>query len=315
MKAHLTLILAALLPIVVWAHGPGHIHRSTTETAVADPHAGHDHGQDHHGHDHSADAKSFEAPVLEADNRWWGASLTTGWESRHVHYGVDETGTYGAYTTELSVTMDNFIFGAWSGFGIGNDYQEWDFTAAYNIEAGPIFIIPGYNFRYTPGEAGHEGHDDHADEEHHEEEDHHEEHADHAEHGEEHNHEHGVYGNEVFLVLGTTAIPYVTPSATVITNLNNTPGTFMELRLDGDVPLGRLPVNLQPYALMGLNFGYNTKDAYGWNNFQFGVQANWQINRVISAFAGVNYSVAMDALREVDQGNVVWANVGVRFEY
>ena len=89
----------------------------------------------------------------------------------------------------------------------------------------------------------------------------------------------------------------------------------MELRLDGDVPLGRLPVSLQPYALMGLNFGYNTKDYYGWNNFQFGVQADWQINRVVSAFAGVNYSVAMTALREIDQGNVVWANVGVRFEY
>ena len=320
MKIFLTFVIATLLPVVVWAHGPGHIHRSTADTGAVASHA---------GHDHSADAKTFESPMLEADNRWWGASLTTGWESRHVHYGVDETGTYGAYTTELSVTMGNFILGAWSGFGIGNDYQEWDFTAAYNLEVGPFFIIPGYNFRYTPGAGGHdhsdhEGHDDHADEEHHEDEEHHADeehhedenhHEEHAEHDDHHNHEHGVYGNEVFLVLGTTAIPYVTPSAAVITNLNNTPGTLMELRLDGDVPLGRLPVSLQPYALMALNFGYNTKDYYGWNNFQFGIQADWQINRVVSAFAGVNYSVAMAALREIDQGNVVWANVGVRFEY
>ncbi len=311
MKIFLTFVIAILLPVVVWAHGPGHIHRSTADTGAVASHA---------GHDHSADAKTFASPMLEADNRWWGASLTTGWESRHVHYGVDETGTYGAYTTELSVTMGNFILGAWSGFGIGNDYQEWDFTAAYNIEVGPLFIIPGYNFRYTPGEGGHadsdhEGHGEHADEEHHEDENHGDEPEAHAEHDDDYTHEHGVYGNEVFLVFGTTAIPYVTPSAAVITNLNNTPGTFMELRLDGDVPLGRLPVSLQPYALMGLNFGYNTKDYYGWNNFQFGVQADWQINRVVSAFAGVNYSFAMPALREIDQGNVVWANVGVRFAY
>jgi hypothetical protein len=307
------LFVGILLPATLCAHGPGHIHRQTgVVSEEVDLHAGHDHA----GHDHSKSGKSFYEPVLEKDNRWWGASLTTGWESRHVHYGVDETGTYGAYTTELSVTMGNFIFGAWSGFGVGNDYQEWDFTAAYNIEVGPVFIIPGYNFRYTPGGAGHdhegheEEHDDHSEEGHddHAEHDEHESHDDHA------SHEHGIYGNEIFLVLGTTAIPYVTPSAAVITNLNNTPGTVMEFRLDGEVPIVE-SVSLQPYALMALNFGYNTKEYYGWNNFQFGIQANWQINRVVSAFAGVNYSVAMAAMREIDQGNVVWANVGVTFAY
>lgn len=309
----------------VWAHGPGHIHRQTAsgEESV-DLHADHDHGDhDHHEHVHSKSGKSFQEPVLEKDARWWSASLTTGWESRHVHYGVDETGTYGAYTTELSVTMGDFILGAWSGFGVGNDYQEWDFTAAYQVDLGPVFIIPGYNFRYTPGEAGHEhgDHEEHSDHEDHESEGHddhdheghahdHESHADH-DHAD---HEHGIYGNEVFLVLGTTAIPYVTPSMAVITNLNNTPGTFMEFRLDGDIPVIR-SISLQPYALLGLNFGYNTKAYYGWNHFQLGVQANWQINRVVSAFAGVNYSVAMEAMREIDQGNVVWANVGVTFAY
>jgi len=327
-KSFSAILLGVLVPATLWAHGPGHIHRQTDSmTADVDGHEGHDHsGHDHSGHDHSASGKSFEEPILEKDSRWWGASLTTGWESRHVHYGVDETGTYGAYTTELSVTMGNFIFGAWSGFGVGNDYQEWDFTAAYNVEIGPVFIIPGYNFRYTPGEAGHEheGEDEHEDHSDHEHEEHHSDHEDeghdeHAEHEHETHdahasHEHGVYGNEIFLVLGTTAIPYVTPSAAVITNLNNTPGTFMEFRLDGEVPIVE-SFRLQPYALLGLNFGYNTKEYYGWNNFQFGLAANWQVNRVVSVFAGVNYSVAMTAMNEIDQGNVVWANVGVTFAY
>jgi hypothetical protein len=57
---------------------------------------------------------------------------------------------------------------------------------------------------------------------------------------------------------------------------------------------------LQPYVLLGLNFGYNTRDYYGWNNFQFGLKATWKINRIVSVFGGVSYSVAMTALKEVD---------------
>jgi hypothetical protein len=231
-----------------------------------------------------------------------------------VHFGVDETGNYGAYTTELSVNIGNFILGAWSGFGTGNDFQEWDFTAAYNVEVGPVFLIPGYNLRYTPnGDDAHgeEDHEDHGDEEHHEED-----HADeHDSHDSQHaGHSHKTIGNEVFFVLGTTAIPYVTPNAVFIWDLNRNPGGFLEFRLDGEIPVVR-NFSLEPYALLGLNFGYNTDEYYGWNNFQFGIQANWQLSRVVTAFAGVNYSVAMTALQRMDQENVVWANVGVTFSY
>ena len=64
-----------------------------------------------------------------------------------------------------------------------------------------------------------------------------------------------------------------------------------------------------------MNLGYNTRTYYGWNNFQFGVEGNWQINKIISVFAGINYSVAMTALQDIDQGNEVWANVGLSFTY
>jgi hypothetical protein len=51
-------------------------------------------------------------------------------QSREIHYGVDETGNYGAYTTEFAFRIQNLTLGVWSGFGTGNDYQEWDFTVA-----------------------------------------------------------------------------------------------------------------------------------------------------------------------------------------
>jgi hypothetical protein len=247
---------------------------------------------------------SFRTPV-DVSRRNWGASLETGWESRHVHYGVDETGNFGAYTTELSVWVGDLALGAWSGFGTGNGYQEWDFTVSYNLEAGPVFLLPGYNFRYNPGaddEHAHAGESgDHDGEE---------------VHDHEHDaHRHRVYNNEFFLVLGTTAIPYVTPSTVFLWNLNESPGGLLEFRLDGEIPIHRDIVTLQPYALLALNFGYNTPDSIGWNNFQFGVEATWRVNRVVSLFAGVNYSIAMTALRSIGQDNVVWANTGVAFSF
>jgi len=297
------------------AHGPGHHHgheeselveqavvdgaqpvvRSQTSSAAVSP-----------------SGKSFQTPLPES-GRIWGASLTAGWESRHIHYGVDETGNGGAYTTELTVWIQNLALGFWSGFGTGNDFQEFDFTASYQVNAGPVFLIPGYNFRYSPGH-GHAAHDDHA-EEHHEEEGHHDE-SDHEEHSDQHHHAHKTYGHELFLVLGTDAIPYVTPSTVFVWDLNNTPGAYLEFRLDGEIPIyGNGAVTLEPYALLGLNFGYNTRDRYGWNNFQFGTVANWRINRIVSVYAGINYSLAMTALRAIGQGNEVWANVGVSFTY
>lgn len=276
----------------------------------------------HEGHAHagtSATGKSFRE--VEPAAREWGASLSTGWESRHVHYGVNETGNSGAYVNELGVWVGNFIFNAWSGFGTGNDFQEWDFSVAYNLDLGPVFLLPGYNLRYTPGivAAGHGGDhegehgDDHGD-------DHGEEHGD--EHGEkhgDHGHAHNTVGNELFLVIGTNKIPYVTPSIAWIWDLNNTnansAGSFLEFRIDGDIPLYKDILRLEPYALLGINLGYNTRSYYGWNNFQFGIEAEWSLNEVIAVFGGVNYSIAMEALNDIGQGNVVWANAGVLFSF
>jgi len=282
MKINCVLVLALLLSTasILWSHGPAHAHRPSeraTERAVVNETVG---------------LQETAIPVEAADSadRWGGVNVTTGWESRHIHYGVNETGTSGAYVNELGLRLGDFSVNVWNGFGLGNAFLEWDFTAAYNIEIGPVFLIPGYNFRYMPG---------HVEDEHEEEE----------------GHEHGIYGNELFVSVGTTAIPYVTPSANFIWDLNNTPGAFLEFRLDGDVPVYKDIVSLQPYAALGLNFGYNTTEYYGWNNFQFGLQGAVRLNDYISAFAGVNYSVALEALQQIEQDNVVWANVGLSFAY
>ena len=273
------------------AHGPSHVHRGEGRTAIAE----------------AVDAQETGIPVAaEESDRIWGVNLTTGWESRHVHYGVDESGPSGAYFNEIGVRIGDFSVNVWNGFGLGNDLVEWDFTAGYNIEVGPVFLVPGYNLRYVPSqnESGHAHGEEHG----------HEGHG-HEGHEEEGGHAHNTYGNELFLVLGTTAIPYVTPSTIFIWDLNNNPGGFLEFRLDGEVPVYKEIVSLQPYAQLGLNLGYNTTEVYGLNNFQFGLQGTAEINEYVSVFAGVNYSVALEALDAIDQDNVFWVNVGLSFAY
>ena len=294
MKINCVLVLALSLSTAstTWSHGPAHANRPSeraTERAAVNETVG---------------LQETAIPVEAADSsdRWWGVNVTTGWESRHVHYGVDESGPDGAYVNEVGVQLGDLMISAWNGLGTGNSLTEWDFTVAYNIDLGPVFIVPGYNLRYVPSYA--KLGDSHAEEE-----------EEGEEHGEEHEHSHQTYGNEIFISIGTTLIPYVIPSANLIWDLNENPGGFMELRLDGDVPVYEDLVSLQPYALLGLNFGYNTAEYYGWNNFQFGLQATVALNDYVSVFAGVNYSVSLEARQQIDQYNIVWANVGLSFAY
>lgn len=296
------LVVLALAPIAE-AHGIAHNHRDTQSEINETLDTGNEGISDREDSARapsSTGGKNFKAPALEADSRMWGANLATGWESRHIHYGVNEAENGGAYTTELGVWIDDFTLSVWNGFGTSNNFQEWDFTAGYNFDLGPVFLIPGYNFRYTPGIV---------------EESHEHEEAGHGNHDESGGHIHTTCGNELFAVLGTNKIPFVTPSTAFIWDLNNTPGAFFEFRLDGEIPVYKEIITLEPYALLGVNLGYNTRSYYGWNNFQFGLEANWQINKIISAFAGINYSLAMNALQDIDQGNEVWINVGLSFGY
>ena len=301
-KSILSLFVVTALAHIASAHGPMHAHRGTQ----AEIDQALDTGTNPGSAAQPAE-KTFDDSWTASSERQWGASISTGWESRHVHYGVDETGPGGAYTTEVGAWLGNLAINVWSGFGTGSEFQEWDFTAAYNVDLDAVFLLPGYNLRYTPGiiEEGHE--------------EHHEEEPGEEHHEEEHSHSHNTIGNEVFLVLGTNKIPYITPSAAFVWDFNNTDansaGAFLEFRVDGDIPIYKEILSLQPYALLGLNFGYNTEDYDGWNNFQFGTEATWSITPSLEVFGGVNYSLAMTALETIGQGNVFWANAGIRFTY
>jgi hypothetical protein len=293
-----------LLPQSSSAHGMGHSHGGHGGSASTALNT----GVDVDGTDPLA-----VAPLEVEEQGIWGASLSTFWESKHVHYGVTEADGSSVYGTELSVGFENFSLTASGIFALENDWTEWNFTASYTAELGPVFIAPGFNLRWSPYSHDH-GHDEHHDEESSHDDHDHEDH--HAHHGDKHeDHVHREFGYELFIVVGTTAIPYVIPSVGFLWDLADGSGGFMEFRLDGDIPLYRDIVSLSPYASLGLNFGYNTQEYYGWNNFQYGANVNVAVTRNITVFGGVGQNVVMQAAREVGSTNEVVATAGVAFSF
>jgi len=288
--ALLGLLLASGAPL--HAHGPAHRHSLPSEPGSAE----------------------------EETHRHWSLTLESGPESRHIHYGVDETGGNGAWQNELTLRVERLHVSFWSGFGIGNDFRKYELSLAWEADAGPLFLMPGYRFRYQPGmvESGH-GHTHRSAS--HSGDSHDAEHADsHEEAAEEDEedtaaHLHKKHGHELFIAVGTRRIPYVVPSISALWDLNNTPGVYLEARLDGEVPIVGNHLVAEPYALLGVNLGYNTRNTYGWNHFQTGGHLRWKLHRHLSLYAGVHYSHPLEALRSIRQGTELWANTGVSLSY
>ena len=306
-RVFLFLTISFLQINLLWSHGiGGHVYRAEEgQTSL----------EEQEERTLSRTSSSGASPENEKE-RSWTAMLSTGWTSREVQYGVDQTGDYGAYTTELALRLQNLTLGGWFGFGTGNDYQEWDFTVSYTFELGSIFITPGYNFSYQrsvfddqASRAAKEAHAHSAPRNHRQ-----------AQHQTEHDpaeprQSSDAYGHEIFLFLATSVVPAVTPGMLFVTDVVNAPGSYLEVRLDGEIYVCKEVFELQPYVLLGINLGYNTTDYYGWNNFQFGLLATWRINRFVSIFGGINYSVALTALQQIEQENEIWASGGVMFSY
>jgi hypothetical protein len=305
-RVFLFLIISFLQINRLWCHGiGGHIYRAEEgQTSLEEQ------------EERTLSRMSFRGPSSKKESeRSWAAMLSTGWTSREVQYGVDQTGDYGAYTTELALRLRNLTLGGWYGVGTGNDYQEWDFTVSYTFELGSIFITPGYNFSYQRSVV-----DDQASRPAKEKppysaprNDRQTQHKEHDRAGPRQSSD--AYGNEIFFFLATSVVPYVTPGMLFVTDVVNVPGSYLEVRLDGEIRVYKEVFELQPYVLLGINLGYNTTDYYGWNNFQFGLLATWRISQFVSIFGGINYSVALTALQQIEQENAIWASCGLTFSY
>ncbi len=107
-----------------------------------------------------------ENVAVEEARKWWGASLSTGWDSLYMFRGVnvlrfDQDGNkqrYGSslYWAQVNVSFmptenDTITLGSWMAFGLTNSrYKEYNATVNYVHTFGDLAVGMGYTFYYLP---------------------------------------------------------------------------------------------------------------------------------------------------------------------
>jgi len=244
----------------------------------------------------AGDGKTFkDKVVVEEARKWWGASLSTGWDSLYMFRGVNvlrfgDSGkqSYGSslYWTQLNLSFmptanDTITLGSWMAFGIGRtSYKELDLTANYTHTFGDLALGVGYTFYYYLASE--------------------------------------LYQNELNATAAYTFhLPWdsitVTPSLTYFFNLGpdyhnfdrgtgavETASSYLYARVDSNIPLYKDILALAPWIGFGTSFDFNPKvdDSSssgfefftGANNLEMGLGLPIKINNTISLYAYGAYS-------------------------
>jgi hypothetical protein len=228
----------------------------------------------------AGDMKSFkESKVVIIEDepaQWWNADLSTGWDSLYMFRGVNILPgfeNYGSslYWTDLSVTFnlsenDFLTLGSWVAFGISDtNYKEFDGYAAYTHTFGNLAVSLGYTYYHILSETF------------------------------------GLYSHELSvgaayaIAIGPVT---VTPGVNYFFNVGPKPGqrgfaeqasSYLEGRVDVNIPIYQDVVALTPYASFGTNFRYNLTERgdspnpfTGGNDAQVGIAMPITLSEVVS---------------------------------
>ena len=81
------------------------------------------------------------APVEEPE-RWWGAELSAGYDSKYIFRGVNIGDNLSWF--DLSFSAYGFSGGVWVGNLWGGDYTEVDTYISYTMTLGPVDLTGGW---------------------------------------------------------------------------------------------------------------------------------------------------------------------------
>jgi hypothetical protein len=205
----------------------------------------------------------------EEARKWWGAEISTGWDSLYMFRGVnvlrfDQDGNeqrYGSslYWTAVNVSFmptenDTITLGSWMAFGIGRtNYKEFNGIANYTHAFGDLEVGFGYIFYYYLNSV--------------------------------------LYQNELTASLSYTFnLPKgitLTPSLAYFFNLGpdfrdfrrgtgavETASSFLVARLDAAIPIYKEIISLEPWFGFGASFDFNARVADNERGFEFFTGAN-----------------------------------------
>lgn len=236
-------------------------------------------------------------------------SLSTGWDSLYFDKGVNwlgDSSKYGAgiYWTNLEMNYavtdtDILTVSAWNAIATqGPSYQELDLNLNWTHLIGDFAISAGYAFDYGYSE------------------------------GNYYSNELGLNFSYDWTVGPMTIIPSANytfalgPDADSGIGFVEAGSSFLQLRVDGSLPIWGERLALEPWTAFGVNFRYNNRtnsdgDATpfsGVNNLEFGLSIPWRINRIMSISVYGAYSRALTNLYGTDP-NTFWGGTAVTFSF
>lgn len=257
----------------------------------------------------AGDGKTTKVIVEEEETKWWGAALSTGWDSLYMFRGVNvlRTNNYGSgiYWTDLSVTWnitenDTLTVGSWVAFGTGQtNYKELDVYTAYTHSWGNFELGMGYIFYFINWDGPQ------------------------------------LYSHELnWRAAYTFELPAgitLTPSLQYFLNvgpddedsgLGPIPSSFLQARIDAGVPLYKDILSLTPWFAFGSNFRYNASvDSNGnlnffngANNIELGIGLPIKINDTITLYGYGAYSYQWYGLLGTEP-STFWGGAKVTFSF
>ena len=250
----------------------------------------------------AGEAKVEEKVVVEEEEarKWWGASLSTGWDSLYMFRGVnvlrfDQDGNeqrYGSslYWTQVNVSFmptenDTITFGSWMAFGLSRtNYKEFNAIVNYVHTFGDLAVGFGYIFYYYLATE--------------------------------------LYQNELNASLaytfnlpaGITLVPSLTYYFNVGPEFDDfesgtgaveTASSFLLARLDATIPIYKEIIALAPWFGFGASFDFNAQVAEnergfnfftGANNIEVGIGLPIKINDNITVYGYGAYSYQWNEL-------------------
>jgi hypothetical protein len=172
------------------------------------------------------------------------------------------------------VSAAGFTFSALYGKTTAENYDELNVGLEYTYELGKFCISGGYTYLAYPQPGDPDGH-------------------------------------ELSLGLEYAAFDWLTFAMATYYDVAAIDGGFFEVSATGNVPIVADRITLNPYFLLGYDYGYVSDANDTFNNVQVGVDVPISITDQITLILSANYSWGLDNLRQEDLGDVSWAGARI----
>lgn len=193
-------------------------------------------------------------------------------ESKYVFHGRDILIDEGIYSFETTFQQSDISLSFWYAIGDASNYQELDTTLSYAFEVSGFESYVGYSrYEYISDNEN---------------------------------------DDEVSAGISYTISSLLTPAVDYAYSFDAN-GSFIEVSLQSDMKLFTDRLTLSLYAIQAFDFGYETKEYDGFNNFLIGAKVGMTLAKSIEINGFIAHSIAQEDIKLEGLGNLTWGGIGL----